>query len=167
MAYTKAKIKDLVDGKIDRDTLHTMLATPKDAERFVMYLEVLQDQVPWEDRIILPLGPKLYIVQRKGDHRWVVKSQAGHEFCDWRENWKLHAVMRVRETPEAMEEIYPRLMAPTTGWQVIREYYCPLSGDLLDVEAPTPWYPVIHDFEPDIDAFYSGWLGLEIPDRAA
>ena len=34
MAYTKAKIKDLVDGKIDRDTLHTMLSTPKDKERF-------------------------------------------------------------------------------------------------------------------------------------
>ncbi|MGE4327218.1 MAG: acetone carboxylase subunit gamma, partial [Pseudodonghicola sp.] len=112
MAYTKAKIKDLVDGKIDRDTLQTMLSTPKDADRFVKYLEILQEQVPWDDKIILPLGPKLYIVQRPSDKKWVVKSQAGHEFCDWRENWKLYAVMRVRETAEEMEELYPRLMAP-------------------------------------------------------
>ncbi|WP_319520525.1 acetone carboxylase subunit gamma [uncultured Martelella sp.] len=167
MAYTKAKIKDLVDGKIDRDTLQTMLSTPKDGDRFVKYIEILQEQVPWDDRIILPLGPKLYIVQRPSDKKWVVKSHAGHEFCDWRENWKLHAVMRVRETAADMEEIYPKLMAPSSDWQVIREYYCPISGDLLDVEAPTPWYPVIHDFEPDIDAFYTEWLGLEVPERAA
>lgn len=167
MAYTKNKIRDLVEGTIDRDTLHTMLSTPKDKERFEVYLEILQEQVPWDDRIILPLGPKLFIVQRKSDRKWVVKSLAGHEFCDWRDNWKLHAVMHVRETQAEMEELYPRLMAPTTSWQVIREYYCPLSGDLLDVEAPTPWYPVIHDFEPDIDSFYQDWLGLELPERAA
>ena len=68
--------------------------------------------------------------------------------------------------PEAMEELYPRLMAPSTDWQVIREYFCPLSGDLLDVEAPTPWYPVIHDFEPDIDTFYGEWLDKDLPARA-
>ena len=158
MAYTKAKIKDLVDGTIDRDTLHTMLSTPKDKERFEIYIDILQEQVPWDDRIILPLGPKLYIVQRKSDRKWVVKSHA--------DNWKLYAVMHVRETAAEMEQLYPRLMAPTTEWQVIREYYCPKSGDLLDVEAPTPWYPVIHDFEPDIDAFYTEWLGIPVPERA-
>ncbi|MDU7522871.1 MAG: acetone carboxylase subunit gamma [Roseomonas mucosa] len=48
-----------------------------------------------------------------------------------------------------------------------REYFCPLSGDLLDVEAPTPWYSIIHDFEPDIDTFYKKWLGLDVPERVA
>ena len=38
--------------------------------------------------------------------------------------------------------------------------------DMLDVEAPTPWYPVIHDFEPDIDAFYKEWLDMPVPERA-
>ena len=89
MAYTKAKIKDLVDGKIDRDTLHTMLSTPKDKERFEIYLGILQEQVPWDDRIILPLGPKLFIVQRRSDNKWVIRSLAGHDFCAWNENWKL------------------------------------------------------------------------------
>ena len=35
-----------------------------------------------------------------------------------------------------------------------------------DVEAPTPWYPVIHDFEPDIDGFYREWVKLPLPERA-
>ncbi len=57
MAYTKTKIKDLVDGKIDRDTLHTMLSTPKDKERFQTYIEILQEQVEWDDPIICRLAP--------------------------------------------------------------------------------------------------------------
>ena len=32
---------------------------------------------------------------------------------------------------------------------------------------PGIWYPVIHDFEPDIDSFYQDWLGIELPERAA
>lgn len=166
MSYTEAKIKDLVEGTIDQDTLHQMLSMPKDQDRFVKYIKILQAQVPWDDKIILPLGPKLFIVQRSTDKHWVVRSWAGHDFCHWKENWKMYAVVRVRDTPEQMEKIYPKLMAPSTDWQVIREYFCPKSGDLLDVEAPTPWYPVIHDFEPDIDTFYEKWLGLEIPERA-
>ena len=35
-----------------------------------------------------------------------------------------------------------------------------------DVEAPTPWYPVIKDFEPDIETFYRDWLNLQVPERA-
>lgn len=166
MAYTESKIRDLVNGTIDQETLHQMLATPKDQDRFVKYIKILQEQVPWDDKIILPLGPKLFIVQRASDKKWVTRSWAGHDFCDWRENWKLHAVMRVRDSAEKMEELYPKFMAPSTDWQVIREYFCPKSGDLLDVEAPTPWYPVIHDFEPDIDTFYKDWLNLEVPERA-
>lgn len=165
MAYQRAKIVDLVDGKIDQDTLHQMLSTPKDPERFEMYVEVLQERMPWDDKIILPLGPKLYIVQKKDTKQWVVRCECGHDFCDWRENWKLHALIHVRDTPEKMEEIYPRLMAPSTNWQVIREFICPECGTVLDVEAPTPWYPIIRDFEPDIDTFYKEWLGLPIPER--
>ncbi|MDQ0503343.1 acetone carboxylase subunit gamma [Xanthobacter agilis] len=166
MAYTRTKIEDLVEGKIDPDTLHQMLSTPKDPERFATYVEILQERVPWDDKIILPLGPKLYIVQQKVTKTWVVRCECGHDFCGWQENWKLHARIHVRDTPAKLEEIYPRLMAPTPTWQVIREYVCGECGTLHDVEAPTPWYPVIRDFEPDIDAFYSEWLGLPVPERA-
>lgn len=166
MAYTKEKVRDLVNGKIDDDTYQQMLSSPKDIERFPMYLEILQEQVPWDDKIVLPLGPKLFIVQQPDDKRWVIKSWSGHVFCDWNENWKMHALIRVRETAADMEEIYPRLMAPSTDWQVIREYIDPTSGDLLEVEAPVPWYPVIRDFEPDIDTFYKGWVDIDIPERS-
>ena len=46
-------------------------------------------------------------------------------------------------------------------------HYCPSCGTMHDVEAPTPWYPVIHDFEPDIETFYKEWVGLPVPERAA
>ncbi len=65
-----------------------------------------------------------------------------------------------------MHEVYPTLMAPDTNWQVYREYYCPECGTMHDVEAPTPWYPVIHEFEPDIEAFYTDWVHLPLPEKA-
>jgi acetone carboxylase gamma subunit len=162
--YTKEQIARLTEGRLDWDTTLRMLSMPKDKERFLFYLEVLQERVPWDERIVLPLGPKLYIAQNK-QHHWRVKCECGHEFCDWRENWKLHARIYVRDTPEAMREVYPQLMAPDTKWQVYREYYCPVCATQHDVEAPTPWYPVVHDFEPDIDTFYKDWLGLPVPSR--
>lgn len=166
MAYERSKIADLVDGSIDRDTLQQMLSTPKDPERFTQYIAILQERVPWPDRILLPLGPKLYICQEHGSNRWIIKSESGFVFGDWNQNWKLNAVVYVRDTQEKLDEIYPELMAPSAGWQVIREYYDPVSGDLLDVEAPTAWYPVIHDFEPDIEGFYRDWLDLPVPEHA-
>lgn len=166
MAYDRKKIEELIDGTIDWDTLHRMLSTPKDPERFQMYLEILQERVPWDDRIILPYSLHLYIVQKKDTKEWVIKCDCGHEFCDYRDNWKLHALIYVRDTEEALNEIYPRLMAPDPQWQVLREYYCPGCGTLLEVEAPVPWYPVIHNWQPDIETFYREWLGWPVPERA-
>ncbi|MFD2110512.1 acetone carboxylase subunit gamma [Thiorhodococcus fuscus] len=165
--YTKEQVKHLVEGKLDWDTTMRMLSMPKDRERFTQYLEVLQSKVDWPDRILLPLGPHLYIVQSAENQRWIVKCDCGHAFCDHSDNWKLHANIYVRDTEEAMAEVYPNLMAPDTQWQVYREYYCPTCGVMHDVEAPTPWYPVIHDFEPDIETFYEQWLGLPVPAKAA
>ena len=165
--YTKEQVSSLVDGKLDWDTTMRMLSMPKDNERFALYLEALQKKVPWKDKIVLPLGPHLYIAQSAKTKQWVTKCECGHELGDYRENWKLNAVVYVRDTEEAMTEVYPKLMAPDTNWQVYREYYCPSCGVMHDIEAPTPWYPVIHDFEPNIEAFYKDWVGLPIPERAA
>lgn len=163
--YTQEQVSKLVDGKLDWDTTVRMLSMPKDAERFQMYLDALQKKLDWPDRIVLPLGPHLHIVQKANSRKWVTKCDCGHEFCGWKDNWKLHAHVYVREDEAAMTEVYPRLMAPDTQWQVYREYYCPQCATLHDVEAPTPWYPVIHDFEPDIDAFYQEWVKLPLPER--
>jgi len=164
--YTQDQISKLVEGNLDWDTTMRMLVMPKDAERFEMYVKSLQDKLDWDHRIVLPLGPHLYIVQKSKTKEWVIKCDCGHEFCSWRENWKMFAHIYVREDEGAMGEVYPTLMAPDTNWQVYREYYCPQCASMLDVEAPTPWYPVIHDFEPDIDTFYADWLGLPIPERS-
>jgi acetone carboxylase gamma subunit len=165
-SYTNEQVKYLVEGKLDWDTTMRMLTMPKDQGRFAKYVSVLQQKVSWPDKIVLPLGPHLYIVQAAADKKWVVKCDCGYVFCDYRENWKLHANIHVRDTEEEMNEVYPKLMAPSTEWQVFREYFCPECGIMHDVEAPTPWYPVIHDFEPDIEAFYRDWLNLPVPARA-
>lgn len=165
MSYTQKEIHELVDGTLTWETVHRMLSMPKDKERFKMYREVLQARVPWDEEIILPIGLHLFIVANRAS-KWVTKCECGHEFGDYRQNWKLEALVYVRDSKEKLNEIYPKLMSPDPEWQVYREYYCPQCGIQHDVEAPTPWYPVIHDFEPDIEAFYGEWLGLPLPKRA-
>jgi acetone carboxylase gamma subunit len=160
--YDRRTIEELIDGTIDFFKLKEMLSSFKDPGRFDTYLSILQERVPWDDTILLPYGLHLYIVQ-KPDGARVVKCDCGHEFGDYRENWKLNALVYVRDDEEKMHELYPKLLAPDPRWQVIREYYCPGCGTQLEVEAVTPWYPVIHDFEPDIDAFYEEWLGRPVP----
>jgi len=166
MSYTKDQVKHLVEGNLDWDTTMRMLSMPKDKERFEMYLEALQAKVTFKDRIVLPLGPHLYIVQSAKNKQWVTKCDCGHEFCGYKDNWKMYANIYVRDNAEAMREVYPEMMHPDTSWQVYREYYCPSCGTMHDVEAPTPWYPVIHDFEPDIETFYKEWVGLPVPEKA-
>lgn len=163
--YDKKTIQELVEGTIDFVKLKEMLTTFKDSSRFDNYLQVMQEKVAWDDQILLPAGLHLYIVQKpNGDRN--VKCDCGHEFGDYRHNWKLNALINVRDTEEKMEELYPKLLAPDPNWQVIREYYCPGCGVQLEVEAVTPFYPVVMDFEPDIDAFYEEWLGKPVPQPA-
>ena len=89
--YTREQVKNLVDGKLDWDTTLRMLSMPKDAERFSLYLQALQKKLDWADRIVLPLGPHLHIVQQAQGKRWVIQCDCGHAFCDWNDNWKMHA----------------------------------------------------------------------------
>ena len=161
-SYDRATIEELIDGKIDFHKYKAMLSSFKDPGRFDTYLEILQNRVSWDDRILLPYGLHLYIVQKENGAR-MVKCDCGHEFCDYHENWKLHALVYVRDTKEKLAELYPEYLAPDPEWQVIREYYCPVCATQLEVEAVTPWYPVVYDFEPDIDAFYEEWLGRPVP----
>lgn len=160
--YDRKTIEELIDGALPFYRLKEMLSNFKDPGRFETYLSILQDRVKWSDRILMPYGLHLYIVQKPSGDR-VVKCDCGHEFGDYRQNWKLNALIYVRDDAEKLGELYPHLMAPDPAWQVIREYYCPNCGAQLEVEAVTPWYPVIHDFEPDIDAFYTEWLGKPVP----
>lgn len=160
--YDHKVINELVEGSLEWYQLKQMMSDYKDSTRFEVYREVMQNRVKWEDPIILPLGLHLYIVAKENDDR-IVKCDCGHEFCDYKDNWKLHANIFVRDTEEKMNQVYPVLLAPDPEWQVLREYYCPSCASLLEVEAVPPWYPIIKEFEPDIDTFYNEWIKLPIP----
>ncbi len=161
-SYTRKQVEDLIDGKLPFQDLHRMMSSFKDPDRFELYLQILQDRVPWEDRILLPYGLHLYIVQRSDGHR-VVKCDCGHEFGDYRENWKLSARIYVRNTAEAYREIYPEMMHALPEWMELREFYCPGCYALLEVEAVPPGYPIVFDFLPDLETFYRDWLGRDLP----
>ncbi|SFJ66884.1 acetone carboxylase subunit gamma [Thermoflavimicrobium dichotomicum] len=160
--YTRETLKNLLDGKLPFSEVKVMMSSFKDPERFEMMLEIHQSRVPWPEKILLPLGLHLYIVLKENGDR-VVKCDCGYEFGDYRKNWKLNALVYVRDTEEKIAEIYPKLMGPDPRWMEIREYYCPGCSTQLEVESVPPGYPVIFDFKPDIDAFYEKWLGKPVP----
>jgi acetone carboxylase, gamma subunit len=161
----KEVLRDLVDEKLPRGQVRAIQSGYKDADRFEKYLEILQERVPWDDRIVLPFGEHLYITlpSAEGAGTYVVKCDCGHEFCDYRENWKLEALINVRETDDQLREIYPEKMHGDPAWNVLREFFCPGCKTLLEVEAVPPGYPLVHDFVPDLEGFYEGWLGRPLP----
>ena len=163
ISYDKEDLGDLYSGRLPWDKVKEIMSNPKDDDRFDKYIEILQAHVSWSERILLPLGEHLYIVQ-KGEER-MVKCDCGNEFGDWRRNWKLGTVIYVRDDAEKLEEIYPGLRCPNPELCEVREYYCPGCGSLLMVEAVPVGYPVIFDTLPDIDTFYSNWLGRPLPDE--
>jgi acetone carboxylase, gamma subunit len=159
VSYPKEIIKELIEGKLPWERVKWITSGYKDADRFEKYIEVLQDSMTWKERILLRLTEDLYIVE-KGQDR-IVKCSCGHDFGDYRENWKLKALVYVRHTDEEIEELYPSTYEskPPLDLVEIREFYCPGCANQLEVELVPFGYPVIFDFLPDIDAFYRDWLG--------
>jgi len=156
-SYSKDVIADLVDGKLPWAMTKGLISGPKDNDRFDKYVQVLQGRVRFEERILLPLTEHLFIVE-KGDER-VVKCDCGYEYGDYRENWKLKALVDVLETEEQLDQVYPGFLKPSPEICEIRRYYCPGCAAQLEVES-VPWgHPIIFDFLPDLDTFYSDWLG--------
>jgi len=156
----------LIDGELPGRQVRELQAGFKDAERFRTFLAVLASRWPFpEDRILLPFGLHMCIVELP-DGRRVIKSDSGYVFGGYRENWKLTARIDVRRDRDAMLEVFPDKMHPDPEWNELREYYDPISFRLLDVESVPPGYPVVHDFLPDLEAFYADWLGEPLgPER--
>ena len=48
-------------------------------------------------------------------------------------------------------------------WMELREFYCPLAAACSRPKWSPPGYPVVHEFLPDIEGFYRGWLGRDVP----
>ena len=161
--YDKKTLERMINGDLSWEELRPIISGRKDPERFKMIIEILQEQVSWSEKIIFPLHEHLYIVV-KHDQR-IVKCDCGYEFGVYTENWKTKCRVRVRDTFETIEELYPKDMGCDPNWQELREYICPGCFRLLDVEAVPPGYPTIFNFLPDIDNFYEKWLGKKAPDR--
>ncbi|MCZ7631395.1 MAG: hypothetical protein M5U19_21125 [Microthrixaceae bacterium] len=164
MSFDKAEIEMLMDGVLAWPAVQDMMREAKDEDRFDKYVEIVQERVPWDDRILLPLTPALSIVARDG--RRIVKCRCGHEFGDYRVNWKLSSLIYVRDDEESLSEVYQGREMPDPSWTQVREYVCPGCGTQLEVEAVPRGCPPDFDFLPDLDTFYEDWLGRPLPDKA-
>lgn len=156
-AYSKEVIRELVEGTLPWPQTRRIMSAYKDDDRFDKYISVLQDRVAWDDPILLPVGDRLFICD--GGEGRVTRCECGHSFGDYRENWKLKAVINVRNTEASLREIYPNSDLPDPDWMEIREFFCPACAHLHEVEAAAPGYPIVHDFQPDLEGFYRDWLG--------
>ncbi len=165
--FSKDNLKQLVEGKLPWEEVKKVIRlSPKDEDRFFKYLEVLQEKVSWDDKILLRISDHLYIVAKDGGGR-VTKCDCGHEFGDYRYNWKLACKIYVRKTNEEIGEVVPIIEAQHNMEMVeMREFYCPGCYALLGVEIVPPGYPPIFEMFPDIDSFYREWLEQPLPDES-
>jgi acetone carboxylase gamma subunit len=161
--YDRSEIEQLIDGKLPWSRVQEIMKDAKDSGRFEKWIEILESRMPWSEKILLPLAQNLFIVQ-KSDER-IVKCRCGHEFGDYRVNWKLNALISVRDTEEALEEIYRGSEKPDLSWVQLREYTCPGCGAQLEVEAVPRGCPPDFEFLPDLDTFYRDWLGRPLPEN--
>ena len=109
----------------------------------------------------LPLAEHLFVVLKGSEH--ITKCVCGHEFGDYRQNWKFAARVYVRDTRESLRELYRAYEHCDPEWMELREFYCPGCYALLEVEAVPAGYPVIQDFLPDLEGFYKDILGRDLP----
>ncbi len=163
MKEDKKTLERMLEGNLSWDQLKPIIGDQKDSNRFEKILEILQAKVKWNEKILLPLHEHLYVVAKDGKR--IVKCDCGYEFGDYQINWKTKCRIRVRDTIESIEELYPKYMGSDPEWEELREYYCPGCFILLDVEAVPPGYPTIFNFLPDIDTFYEKWLSRKAPDK--
>jgi acetone carboxylase gamma subunit len=163
MSEDKRTLERMINGDLQWEELKPIISGRKDPNRFDKIMEILQEKVPWNEKIILPLHEHLYIVSKDGER--IVKCDCGYEFGDYKKNWKLKCRILLRDTYEEIEKLYPKDMGSNPEWMELREYICPGCYTLLDVESVPPGFPTIFNFLPDIDTFYEKWLGRKAPDK--
>jgi acetone carboxylase gamma subunit len=162
--FHKADIEKLIDGVLPWPATQDMLKSAKDTNRFDKYVEIMQERVEFDEPILLPLTPMLFIVAKEGER--VVLCRCGQDFGDYRVNWKLSALIHVRDDEKSMSEVYKGRELPDPKWIQLREYICGGCGSQLEVEAVPRGCPPDFDFLPDLDTFYREWLGRPLPDEA-
>ena len=164
--FSKDHFKLLIDGRLPWEEVKKVIRlSPKDADRFEKYMEILQARVPWKEKILLRISDHLYIVRKDNGDR-IVKCDCGHELGDYRINWKLSCRVYVRRTDEEIAEVITIPEARhNTDLVEMREFCCPGCYALLGVEVVPPGYPPIFEMFPDLDRFYREWIGTPLADE--
>jgi acetone carboxylase gamma subunit len=176
----------MLDERLSRREIKDIQSGYKDPDRFEKWIAVLQERVPYDEPIVLPMGEGLNVVRASADPAGsgrapaaeasddggsrpapepgglVVRCDCGHDFCPPHRNWKMEAVVYVRDDADKLLEVYPKMAHCDPEWMELREFYCPSCARQLETEAVPPGYPVVHEFLPDIQGFYRGWLGREL-----
>jgi len=166
MADETLNSQDVTRALINRELawpdLVTLMREPKSENRFDEMITAVQEMVPFKEQVLLPLGENLFIVAKNG--KAIIKTMGGAELCAWNENWKMKCRVRIRNTKADLNKIFPpEHMTIDTDLVELREWICPKSGILIDVDCVPPTYPVEVDFTPDLEAFYTQWLGRKLP----
>jgi acetone carboxylase gamma subunit len=151
---SKENIRRLVEGELPLEMIHELIRmTQKDEDRFWKYLEVLQERVSWEERILARISDHLYVVKKDGGER-VVKCDCGAELGDYRVNWKMNALLYCRRTEEQIREVFT-VVTPDADYVEVREFYCPGCQAQLAVEVVPAGYPFLFEVLPDIDGVHA------------
>ena len=155
-------IEGLLRHELAWPDLFKLMRDPKSENRFDLMIAIVQKMVTWDDPILLPLGENLFIVNKKG--KAIIKTRAGAELCAWNENWKMKCRVIIRNKLSDLKKVFPAEHLTIDPTLVeLREWICPKSGMLLDVDCVPPTYPVEIDFSPDLKAFYEDWLKRKLP----
>ena len=89
---------------------------------------------PGEVHSLLRISEYLEIVEVDG--RQLVRCvKCGHFFCDVRENYKNHALVRERDLADVKLR---SLLSKEPIWVLYQEYICPSCGTLLEVDNVCP-----------------------------
>jgi N-methylhydantoinase B/oxoprolinase/acetone carboxylase alpha subunit/acetone carboxylase gamma subunit len=159
---TRATLEAMLDGTLPRAAVKDIQSGHKDPDRFDKWVAVLQDRVPYADPIVMPVGEALNVV-RRADGALMIRCDCGHELCEHHRNWKMDALVHIRDTNESLRKVYALMSHCEPDWMELREYYCPSCARQLEVEGLPPGYPVAHEFLPDIEGFYAAWLERDLP----
>jgi acetone carboxylase gamma subunit len=147
--YSKPQIADLLAGRLSPEELQVLQRQEKDPGREALVREIEQERLGWAEPILVCLQQHLYVVENPDGTR-TVRCDCGHDFGDYRRNWKDNALVYERDPSDGMIYRGPRAADP--DWNILREFYCPGCAAQLDVEVVPRGYPFVFNFLPDIDA---------------
>lgn len=152
--HRRGSIADLLAGRLSPGEIQALQRHGKDAGREATVLAIEQQRLGWDDRILVCLQEHLYVVEPPGAGAPTVRCDCGHDFGDYRRNWKESALVYERDPRDG--EVYRGPRAADPEWNVLREFYCPGCATQLDVEVVPRGYPFVFNFLPDLDGLDDG-----------